>query len=329
VSPLSGRFLAARGRALGIALVVATAFALPGARVARTWSIGIYEGPSILELRPAGNATDPVLTFGSVTDVPARFVADPFLHRRGDRWSLFFEVLDSSTGRGAIGHASSADGLRWVYEGIVLAEPFHLSFPLVFENGGEVYMLPECGAAGEVRLYRADPFPERWRYETTLLSGHPFADSVLLEHARSFWLFTVLDPSRNADLHLYRADALLGPYVEHPASPVVKGNPHGARAAGRIQRDAGRLVRLAQDDAPSYGRAVRAFEITELGAGTYSERPLAPDPLLGQGVHWWSVSRMHHVDAAPAAPGRLLAAVDERRWALSLDLFRAPGKGRR
>jgi hypothetical protein len=270
-----------------------------------------------------------VLRAASVTDVPARFVADPFLLRRGGTWSLFFEVLDDSTGRGAIGHASSGDGLRWTYERIVLAEPFHLSFPLVFERDGEVYMLPECGAAGEVRLYRADPFPVRWRHEATLLSGHGFADSVLLEHAGSFWLFTVLDPSRNADLHLYRADALLGPYVEHPASPVVKGNPHGARAAGRILRDGTRLVRLAQDDAPSYGRAVRAFEITELSPSTYAERPLAPDPLLGQGPHWWNGSRKHHVDAAPAAPGRLLAVVDERRWSLSIDFFRSPGRGGR
>lgn len=318
-----------RAGALGVGLAVLAALALPFVRVSRTWSIGIYEGPSILELRPAGNATDPVLTAGSVTDVPARFVADPFLLHGGGAWSLFFEVLDASTGRGAIGHASSADGLRWSYEGIVLAEPFQLSFPLVFERGGEVYMLPECGAAGEVRLYRADPFPSAWRHEATLLSGHPFADSVLLEHAGSFWLFTVREPRRNADLHLYRSDALLGPWVEHPASPVVKGNPHGARSAGRILRDGNRLVRLAQDDAPSYARAVRAFEITELGPTAYAERPLAPDPLFGPGSSWWNASGRHHVDAVPAAPGRLLAAVDGHRWALSLDPFRSPGRGRR
>ncbi len=261
-----------RVRSTGVALALLLAFLLPSVRVRKIWSIAIYEGSSLLDLRPAAEAASPILTAESVTDVPARFVADPFLLRRSDGWHLFFEVLDDSTGRGAIGHASSADGLRWVYQRIVLAEPFHLSFPLVFESSGEVFMLPECGAAGEVRLYRADPFPVRWRHEATLLTGHPFADSVLLEHAGSFWLFTVFEQYRSADVHLFFAEALRGPYVEHPASPVVTGNPHGARAAGRIFQDGRRLVRLAQDDVPSYGRAVSPTSaVRKVGACLFND----------------------------------------------------------
>ncbi|MFN7986462.1 MAG: hypothetical protein U0529_03255 [Thermoanaerobaculia bacterium] len=325
--PLASGRATSRARSAGVALLLLVAAALPAARVRRVWSIAIYEGPSILELRPAEGVENPVLTGGSVTDVPARFVADPFLLRRPDGWNLFFEVLDESTGRGAIGHAVSADGFRWTYRGIVLAEPFHLSFPQVFESDGEIFMVPESGAANEVRLYRADPFPVRWRYEATLLSGHPFSDPVLLEESGSYWLFTVLEPYRNADLHLFRSTALRGPYVEHPASPVVRGNPHGARAAGRIVHDGGRLVRLAQDDAPRYGRAVRAFEITDLGATTYAERPLAADPILGPGLHGWSFRGMHHADVLPIAPGRLLAAVDGQGRALSFE-FGGPSAGR-
>ena len=317
-----------RLRAASLALVVLAAAAIPAARVRKIWSIAIYEGTSLLDLRPAGETPAPVLTAGDVTDARARFVADPFLLVRPDGWHLFFELFDESRGRGVIGRAWSADGRRWTYGGIVLAEPFHLSFPLVFESGGEVYMVPESSEAGAVRLYRAELFPERWKYEATLLSGRPFVDSVLLEDAGSFWLFTVPAPLRNADLHLFVATALRGPYVEHPASPVVRGDPHGARAAGRIFRDGRRLVRLAQDDSPRYGRAVRAFEIVELGPGTYSERPLSAGPLLGPGPFAWNAGGMHHADLVATATGRVVGAVDGRRTTLSFDFGLPPKRGR-
>lgn len=43
------------------------------------WSIGIYEGESPFELKPAQGVTNPVLTAESVTDAKADYVADPFV----------------------------------------------------------------------------------------------------------------------------------------------------------------------------------------------------------------------------------------------------------
>ena len=53
----------------------------------------------------------------------------------------------------------------------MLAEPFHLSYPYVFAWRGEYYMVPECHAAGAVRLYRAAEFPTRWVQVADLLTG--------------------------------------------------------------------------------------------------------------------------------------------------------------
>src|SRR5713226_8442616 len=107
------------------------------------WSIGIYTGASPLRLRPAGSAINPILTREDVQDVPAGFVADPFMVQRAGVWNMFFEVLNQATDRGEIGLATSSDGLSWTYQRIVLVEPFHLSYPYVFECQGECYMLPE------------------------------------------------------------------------------------------------------------------------------------------------------------------------------------------
>src|SRR5205085_3879170 len=113
-------------------------------------------------LAPVPGVINPVLTREDVSDVPAVFVADPFMVRHGRRWFMFFELMNWATWKGEIGLATSDDGLRWHYEEVVLAEPFHLSYPYTFHWEGSVYMVPESQQAGSIRLYRAEDFPGGW-----------------------------------------------------------------------------------------------------------------------------------------------------------------------
>src|SRR6267142_1181613 len=113
------------------------------AMLSYVWSIGIYTGESPVKLRPAPNLRNPVLAASDVSDVPAVFVADPFMIRANDSWHMFFEVFNRETLKGEIGLAISANGRSWTYQRIVLQEDFHLSYPYVFEWEGEHYMVPE------------------------------------------------------------------------------------------------------------------------------------------------------------------------------------------
>src|SRR4029077_16367514 len=87
------------------------------------WSIGIYAGKSPLRLAPAPGVRNPVLSARDVTDIPARFVADPFMLHADGLWHMFFEVLTPGSGLGEIGLAPSHDALTWQYRQIVLREP--------------------------------------------------------------------------------------------------------------------------------------------------------------------------------------------------------------
>lgn len=282
----------------------------PPARFA-LWSIGLFTGASPLALGPDAYIANPIITRDSVTDVSASFVADPFLIHADGTWNLFFEVLNRANGRGEIGLATSTDLASWKYERIVLAEPFHLSFPYVFEWRGERYMVPESHQASAVRLYRADPFPGTWTHVHTLLSGERYSDTALFRHDDRWWLFTQTSPQGKHDnLRLFFADDLFGAWSEHPASPIVNGDPHTARPGGRVLSYGGGLLRFAQDCAPRYGLGVLAFEITTLTPTDYAERPAGPTPVLGGSSTGWNAARMHHVDAHPAEPGRWIAAVD-------------------
>src|SRR5262245_13276304 len=68
----------------------------------------------------------------------------------------------------------------------------------------------------------------------------------------------------NDTLRLFYSEDLLGPWVEHPKSPIVSGKPHIARPGGRVIVSGDRVIRYAQDDTPRYGNQVWAFEIVRL-----------------------------------------------------------------
>jgi len=280
------------------------------------WAIGIFGGTSPLALGPQPGVANPVITRDDVTDVPASFVADPFLHRVDGSWHLFFEVLNRRTGLGEIALATSTDLATWRYERVVLAEPFHLSYPHVFEWQGAIYMVPEAHATRSLQVYRADSFPTRWTHAHTLLSGGVFSDATLFQHDDRWWLFTeTSEPRRHDTLRLFHADEPFGAWMEHPSSPIVSGDRTTARPAGRVVRTNAGFVRFAQVCAPRYGTSVKAFGITELTTSTYAERALSDAPVLaGSGVAGaWNATRMHHVDAHEVAPGRWIAAVDGAR----------------
>lgn len=285
-----------------------------GARATgRVYSIGIFAGPSPVALAPVAAAGNPVLTRESVTDVLATFVADPFMIRVEGTWYLFFEALvwRPRAKKGEIAYATSKDGFRWSYQRTVLAEPYHLSYPYVFREGSDYYMVPESTMAGAVRLYRADPFPDRWVLVKELLRGPVLLDSSVFEHDGRWWMLTQTAPELRGDtLRLFHAPALTGPWVEHARSPVVRGDARVARPAGRVLSTPRGLLRFAQDCRSDYGASVQALEITRLTPTEYQEAELPGNPVLAGSGRGWNRLGMHHVDAHRLDDGQWIACVD-------------------
>jgi hypothetical protein len=294
------------------------------------WSIGIYDldaSNESIKLNPRpGN---PVLTAFNIKDMPARFVADPFLIQDQGRFYLFFEIL--GVDRGVIGLATSADGRQWRYERIVLEEPFHLSYPDVFKWKEDYYLIPESIADNSVRLYKAADFPNGWQFVKKIIDRRALVDSTVLTHQGLLWLFSSSRDSQN--LYLFYADRPEGPWREHPGSPIVRGNGRDARPAGNILDTGERLIRFSQDSreyGEKYGKAVRGFEIITLTREEYRERPLTLNPLLKETGAGWNSAGMHQISAVPVSRGRWLAAVDGKRrsdqhiFCLGKTIFRMP-----
>ncbi len=281
---------------------------IPFTAVKENWAIGIYEGSSPFSFSPASSVRNPVLTARDVTDMPAQFVADPFMIRDGATWYMFFEVLNKLTSRADIGLATSEDGYNWRYRQIVLKEPFHLSYPYVFRWQDTFYMIPETFQAGAVRLYKAVHFPTEWRLAATLLEGGDFADASPFYFKEMWWMF--VSSSKSNILRLFFATELTGSWVEHPQSPVIAGDLHTARPGGRVVVEESRVIRYAQDDYPKYGNKLRAFEVTELTTTSYQERASVENPVLEASGNGWNKEGMHHLDPHQIEDGKWIGCVD-------------------
>ncbi len=287
------------------------------------WSIGIYSGSDGVHFAPQEEANNPVLTARHVTDITARFLADPFMIKEGNRWYMFFEMYNGSTKKGDIGLAESEDGLRWHYVKRVLEEPFHLSYPLVFKWQDSFYLVPEVGASSSVRLYKAQDFPTRWVFVKTLIEGMAYKDATFFFHQNKWWCFVSTCKETGDALHLFFSDDLEGPWVSHPKSPLLKDNWRGTRLAGRVVDVNGKLVRFAQDGHPYYGKAMCAFEIVRLTSEEYEEREI-PDAPISSALpkHRWNRNGTHHIDSHLIGENQWLACVDGFRH----EYFFGPGR---
>jgi len=272
------------------------------------WSIGIYAGTSPFRLGPV-DVKNPVIAATDVKDVPARYVADPFMIEAKGNWYLFFEVMNARTRQGDIGLATSSDLVTWEYKQIVLDEPFHLSYPYVFRHLDQYYMIPESHDANSVRLYKAVSFPTKWQFVKTLLVGS-YVDPCVFQHEGKWWMFVGGKKGRQRALRIYYASDPTGPWTEHPKSPYAAGNDHACRPGGRVVKWNDKLFRFAQDDDPSYGRQVWAFEITKLTTTEFEEAKVPGGPVVKGATRGWNAGRMHHIDPHEIRPDEWIACVD-------------------
>ena len=202
---------------------------------------------------------------------PEHTKADPFLFVHGERLFLFYETDGYKLGRGVITMVSTTDLHKWTKPRIVLQEPFHLSYPFMFEKDGLVYMMPESGSGGQLRLYRAtDNSLTQFELVKPLLDGR-YLDSSLLLHDNKYFLFTSEEPEyRQYVLHLFQSDSFDGPYTEHPCSPICFDTEFSRGGGGPIELD-GKICRVSQDCSNGYGDNVSFVSIDRISPTEYEE----------------------------------------------------------
>lgn len=225
------------------------------------WRCGIVHA-ELSEIHRAGT-----LDGARVTWLPnsgeLRYLADPFGLWRENRLHVFAEDFDYRDARGRIALSVYDDRLNFLDQEIVLCEPWHLSYPFVFEAQSSIWMLPEAFESGASWLYRAVDFPGRWERAARIdLDAIPL-DATPYHDGERWWLFyapAFPDNARLTHLHLAWAPTLEGPWKASAANPVFV-DKRGARPGGTPYRIGNALFLPVQNCVGTYGAAVRLLRI--------------------------------------------------------------------
>lgn len=223
-----------------------------------------------------GNWRKAAIAKSTIVSAPrGHFWADPFVYSHQGRSYCFIEDYVYKTDRGHIAvlevQRDSVDFL-----GPCIIEPFHLSFPFIFEYKGELYMCPESCAAGQIRIYRSIDFPLRWECCSLAMEDIAAVDTMFFEYDKKWWMLTSIDTTGSNDfcseLYLFFADSPLATdWRAHPQNPI-RIDSEGGRNAGLVL-EGDKIFRMAQRQGfDQYGEGLLMYEITELSETVYVER---------------------------------------------------------
>lgn len=196
------------------------------------------------------------------------YYADPFVITTNKDTYIFFESYDYKQGKGCIDISLKSEDFKKHHT--ALEEPFHLSYPFVFQYDGNVYCIPEANESNQVALYRFDEEQRKLVRDSVLMDGIRAVDPTLYYKDGVWNLFLSTKEHSNVKLYRYLADDLRGPYRPYYNNPV-KTDCRDARMAGAFIESDGRLLRPGQESIRYYGTAVCLNEVTTLTNNQYSE----------------------------------------------------------
>jgi hypothetical protein len=231
-----------------------------GAFVEKAWQVAEAELPDGWSMDDLGSITGLQGWRILPGPKPYRFLADPFY---GPNGKILAEAMRPN-GRGEI--ASFEDGK---FEALPIRGG-HCSYPSTVEFEGRHFLLPETSDWSPPRLFEFTASGLEDRGELDLPDRPHLFDPTLFAHQAGWFLFGNRAGEGDRVLRLWGADSPLGPFAEHPESPI-RISPAGSRMAGAILERGGQLYRPGQDLRRGYGDGLLLFHIAELSRTAYRE----------------------------------------------------------
>ena len=187
------------------------------------------------------------------------WIADPFVYEYNGVQYLFVEAFLKAKNKGVIAYFRFIDG-EPVYQGIAIEQPYHMSYPCIFDYQGEYYMIPETSANGTIEMYRAEDFPEKWVLDTTLLQGKKWVDTTVRFHEGEPQLFTYRFENGGWLLESFDFDMS---HRKLEKVNEVRYTSNVGRPAGFFFGESNKL-RPAQNCSRMYGEEIIVYEVDSL-----------------------------------------------------------------
>lgn len=192
------------------------------------------------------------------------YLADPFVINVENKNYCLAEEYNFNSGKGII-VAYEIEGKNSKRIGKVIEEPFHMSFPFLFQFQERIFMLPETSENNDIRIYESVKFPNVWKLNQVVMKDVSAADSMIFNFQNKWWLLSNINPEQGPDkcseLCIYSSDdPLSGQWEPHQQNPVIV-NSDKARNGGILFRD-NKIYRVSQKQ--TFGRYGGEFTINEI-----------------------------------------------------------------
>lgn len=240
-----------------------------------------------------------------------RFWADPHIIYKNEHYYIFIEELLYATKKGHISVIQMDQKGNYSRPETVLDQPYHLSYPYVFEYENTCYMIPESKQNKTIELYKCIDFPEKWEFQMNLMENIEAVDATPFYHGGKWWLFANCIEEKGTsswdELYLYSSEDLLSQdWKPHKNNPVVS-DCKSSRPAGKIFVEGNRIYRPSQNCSVRYGYGFNINEIIRLDDDHYDEKIVSEvQPNWDKkiiGTHTFNrVESLHVIDAIYRRP---------------------------
>ncbi|MBW1615461.1 MAG: hypothetical protein JRJ49_02790 [Deltaproteobacteria bacterium] len=208
------------------------------------------------------------------------FFADPFVITKNNRTICYLEDYSYKRKKGCITAVELIDQKNYKILGPVIEEPFHMSFPFLFEYKKELYMVPETIKANSIRLYKCVEFPLKWEYQKDIMSDVSVADTIIFEHNQKWRLLCNMNIAGLSDhssalYAFYNKSPLADNWIACETNPLIYDS-NIARNGGILNVRGGKLpIRVRQkQDFNAYGKSLTLAQITEISRSSFKEEEI-------------------------------------------------------
>ena len=204
--------------------------------------------------------------------------ADPFVIHKNGKYYIFIEEYLNNTGKGFISVFVLDENGQYSKPVKIIDKPYHLSYPFVFEWGGEFYMIPESFQNKSIEMYKCSKFPDQWELHKILMEDVVAVDPTLFFHDQRWWLFAGVRENDGAtlseELFLFYTDSLFSDdWTPHPLNPIIS-DVRNARPAGKFFQKNGNIYRPSQNCSIRYGYGLKINQVLILNECEYKEKEI-------------------------------------------------------
>ena len=111
--------------------------------------------------------------------------ADPLLFKFEANLYLFMESYEYKYQKGCIVYSVLMPDGTFSVPKVIIKERYHMSFPMVFEWNGDIYMMPETSENQSINIYKCLDFPEKWEKKAEIKTKDKLVDAIILEKSQT------------------------------------------------------------------------------------------------------------------------------------------------